>query len=161
MDECPPIRDLGRRAEWVQHSLEHHVIWYAGWELDGVLRLKLGPKTHGETPDRAKAEKNMMVWCAWRVDQPSGPVAGVEECGEEIQERLLQWVQGARIDSVVIARPGWDVQIRLDNGGCLRLFCDVVGRSPVLSVNWQFRNEREILTVRANSIITVGTERER
>jgi len=156
MDVKLPSRDHGKRAEWVKRSLEHRLIWYAGWELDGVLRLKLGRRLAGAQPDRVKAELNLMAYCAWRVDADSGPVAGAEERGEDIQSKITQCVEGARIVSVAVTPPSWDAELHMDNGRCLRLFCSHAGGVPVMSINWQFRNMSQVLTVKANSVVTVG-----
>lgn len=80
-------------------------------------------------------EANLLIWCTWRLDSETEPVASSDQDGNVIESALAVLV-GQKVESVEVEPPAWDLGIAFSNRMRLRVFCDHIPPNPSYSHNW-------------------------
>jgi hypothetical protein len=83
-----------------------------------------------------EGEANLLVWCAWRLDGPDGPLTSWDDSTENI-ETMLGKLVGATIETVAVTPGAWDLTVRFTGNLTLRVFCDHVPPDPSFDGNWE------------------------
>ncbi len=96
----------------------------------------LNNSAHPEEFRRFKGEANLLVWCSWRLDGADGPLTSSDDTPTNIKNQLNQLID-ARVESVDVAAPAWDLTVRFANGLQLHAFCDHVPGDPSFDGNWE------------------------
>ncbi len=129
------------------NSMEGLCCWYvsSGGAAGSTFELALGDRVprripiknpaHSEEYRLHEGEANLLVWCVWRLDGPDNPLVSWDAADETIEKELGRLV-GARIESVTLIPPAWDLTIGFSNGLNLRVFCDHLPGDPSFDGNW-------------------------
>jgi hypothetical protein len=83
-------------------------------------------------------ELSMLVWCSWRLDSPTEPLASSDERGDIVNEKL-QALVGQSFRRIQLLEPGLDLLIDFSGDLRLRVFCDHLPGDPSFHGNWQIR----------------------
>jgi hypothetical protein len=122
--------------------------WYVstGGAAGSTFELALGEKRRRDRPLRNRShskefrefegEFGLLVWCAWRLDGPDGPVTSWDDTLEHIKSQLSR-LQGAKVRSASVTAGAWDLLVTFWNGLRLRVFCDHVPGDPSFDGNWE------------------------
>src|SRR5262249_33872405 len=112
---------------------------YCGGAAGSTFQLALGDVVARLLPEREpvhtdescqlETEASIVVWCAWRLDRSDGPLTSWDDTNESVEAGLTRLI-GARVDSIEVIPPAWDVNIKFSNSLCLRVFCDHVPGEP-------------------------------
>jgi hypothetical protein len=134
-------------VERLLRSIQGLPCWYVstGGAAGSTFQLALGAKVprsqalrnnaHSEEYRSFEGEANLLVWCAWRLDGPDGPVASWDN-GAEYSTAALERLVGATVVSVTGQAPAWDLDVRFSNRLLLRVFCGHVPPDPSFDGNW-------------------------
>jgi hypothetical protein len=123
-----------------------------GGAAGSTFQLALGEKvplpTPAIPPEKTKyfadgfpdfeGEACILVWCAWRLDGPNGPITSWDDAQHGV-EAGLQKLIGQKIESIDLLPPAWDANLTFSNGFRLRIFCDHVPGDPSFDGNWDLR----------------------
>jgi len=115
--------------------------------LGEKVHLLLPPETtkHSDTIPRFEGEASILVWCAWRLDTPDDTLTSWDDTNESIEAGLTRLI-GARLESVEVFPPAWDMNIEFSNRLYLHVFCDHVPGDPSFDGNWDVRIKNTIIT---------------
>lgn len=91
-------------------------------------------------------EMTLLVWCTWRLDAPFQPLTSSDDSDEGIQHGLSELI-GTTVQSVEIAAPAWDLNVKFSNNLWLRVFCDHVPGDPSIEVNWELYGDEQSLHI--------------
>jgi hypothetical protein len=139
-------------------SLQGLECWEAscGGAAGSTFQLALGEKVplpvpsketkHSGTFPQWEGQASILVWCAWRLDSLEGPLTSWDDTEQSIKAGLTRLV-GARIDSLEILPPAWDMNIKFSNALFLRIFCDHVPGEPSFDGNWDLRIENVTIAI--------------
>ncbi len=108
----------------------------------------LRSKAHPDVFRQFEAEVGLLVWCTWRLDDPSGPITSSDDTEEHIGEGLGRLV-GVKVRTASARAPAWDMRVGFSNRMTLRIFCDKVPGDPSFSTNWELWNREQRLEVAA------------
>lgn len=87
---------------------------------------------------RNAGEFELMVWCAWRLDGPKGPIVSSDASEVEVGRVLGRRLRGRTIERVRITLPlAWDLEVTFDRGLVLRVFCDQLPPTPSTDGCWE------------------------
>jgi hypothetical protein len=129
-------------------TLEGLTCWYvsAGGAAGSTFQLALGGKVlrarpitnpaHSEEYRRFEGEANLLVWCAWRLDGEDRPLTSWDDSREAIPRELRRLV-GARVETVSLVWPAWDLTLCFVGGLQLRIFADHLPGEPSFDGNWE------------------------
>jgi hypothetical protein len=132
--------------------------WHVGTGgADGTtFSLALGdkiPRQHPlKNPSQAEefrqnqGEASLLVWCAWRLDDPDEPVVSWDNDEDAVAAGLNRLV-GATIQSATVSAPAWDLIVHFSNDLVLRIFCDHLSPDPSFDRNWDLHYREKILAV--------------
>src|SRR5437870_5822220 len=110
--------------------------WHISADVIGSsLQLSFGKKIPrkyflGKKPRHAqfakyRGEASVLVWCSWRLDGQHVPITSSDE-HPAVGAKKLKRLSGAKLESVEIVEPAWDLLLRFSKGLSLRVFCDHV-----------------------------------
>jgi hypothetical protein len=85
---------------------------------------------------RFEGEAKLLVWCAWRVDGPEGPVSSWDS-GDQGTAINLECLMGTTIISAAVRAPAWDLDAGFSTGLILHIFCDHLPPDPSFDGNWE------------------------
>jgi len=74
--------------------------------------------------DELSGELALIIDCPWRLDAADAPRCGWHDDEDHIIAQVAHLI-GARVASVELRRPGFDLFLRFDDGHTLRLFPDL------------------------------------
>jgi len=132
--------------------------WYisTGGAAGSTFKLALGSKVprlhplknpaHSDEYRQFEGEANLLVWCAWRLDGPNGPLTSWDDGKASVVAQLGKLV-GRAIDSVVVVAPAWDLTVGFSDGFILRVFCDHVPGDPSFDGNWDLSRQEVAVSV--------------
>lgn len=87
---------------------------------------------------RFEGECVLMVWCAWRLDGPKGPLVSSDAADVVVGRKLLRALRGRTIQRARITVPlAWDLEVVFDRGLVLRVFCDYLLGDPSFDGNYE------------------------
>ena len=129
--------DLGRKLRRDPCEAER-----LGKALDDRVAKRGAPAAeHEKQAVEFKGESHMIVWCTWRLDGPTGPLASSDLEAEPCQAALEQ-VVGKKVQHVTIG-PGWELSLAFSTGLLLSAFPDHVGPGASIDTNWElWRRDR-------------------
>lgn len=131
-------------------------VWHVGASesTGSSFHLALGNKLLRSVPLRKareddeygefEGEASILVWCTWRLDGPTSPIASSDE-SPEVLARALEILIGQEILEVVALPPAGDLCICFSNDLTLRVFCDHIPGDPSFDGNWQVRVRRAVV----------------
>lgn len=88
-----------------------------------LRKIPLRPSSHSDEFRMYEGELRLTVWCTWRLDSPSKPVASSQQEPDDILA-ALQVLVGAKVSAMYAAPPAWDLTIEFSRGLSLKAFCD-------------------------------------
>jgi len=155
-----------KHVSTVRRALVGKKCWYVACVRDAPrFDLALGKKIprrrflanprHSTEYRRYEGEVELVVWCSWRIEGRTGPLASFSEALPVVHQKL-QMLVGRRIQGVQVARPTWDLTLSFTRGLALTLFCDHVGADPFYKTNWELQMPDYRLYVCANSKVKVS-----
>jgi len=121
--------------------------WYVstGGAAGNTFQLALGKRiararplinrAHTDEYRQFEGEANLLVWCAWRLDGPDGPLASWDSPQAQVRQHLDKLV-GAAVEAVTVVPPAWELTVRFSDGLTLRVFCDHVPPDSSFDGNW-------------------------
>jgi hypothetical protein len=130
--------------------------WYAstGGAAGATFELAFGGKirraiplhnpSHSQEFRQYEGEASLFVWCAWRLDSPDSTITSWDDEQTTIQNGLAR-LTGSRVLAVDIFPPGWDLDMRFDNGLRLHVFADHVPGDPSFDGNWELVTQNWLL----------------
>jgi hypothetical protein len=74
--------------------------------------------------DELSGELALIIDCPWRLDDADEPLCGWHDDEDHIIHQVAHLI-GARVESVELRRPGFDLILRFIEGHTLRLFPDI------------------------------------
>jgi len=87
---------------------------------------------------RNEGEYELMVWCAWRLDGPKGPVVSSDAADVVVDRKLTRALRGRTIERARVTVPlAWDLEVTFDRGLVLRVFCDYLPGDPSFDGNYE------------------------
>jgi hypothetical protein len=122
--------------------------WYVsyGGAAGPTFQLALGKKVrrsvpvrnpvHSEEYRQFEGEANLLVWCTWRLDGPSGPLTSSDDTPEGISKGLPQ-LREAKVRGASLIDNAGDLIISFSNKLKVRIFCDHVPGAPSFDGNWE------------------------
>ena len=131
------------------NSIIRKPCWYvaAGGCTGSVFKLYLGDKIPREKPvenDRLgeqarlyEPEYDIMVYCAWRLDGPDGPITSWLEPNEIDGSMVngLNKLTGESVERIQIFLPVGDMEVEFSGGKTMKIFCDATAATDRTS-NW-------------------------
>jgi hypothetical protein len=145
--ETKPQESVQKNLETLIDQIEGLPCWHVstGGAVGPSFQLALGKKVKRKVPlsntsqpddyRQHEGEANLLVWCSWRLDGPSGPLTSSDDASEGAADFLRQ-LEGHAIVEAQSEPPAWDLRLRFANQLTLRLFCDHVGAASIDS-NWE------------------------
>ncbi len=106
--------------------------------------LPLQSARHREEFRLFNGEQRLLVWCTWRLDGASEPIASSDDTKEEVV-LALQGLIDTTVTHVRIEQPAWDLTIQFSNGMILKVFCDHVGADASFPCNWELNEAKSRL----------------
>ncbi len=147
-------------------SLKGLECWYVscGGAAGSTFELALGHKVRRPVPLTNPAhshefrgfggEVSIIVWCAWRLDCPEGPLTSWDDKQESVEKGLTMLI-GSRIDSFDLVPPAWDLNVKFSNALYLRIFCDHVPGEPSFDGNWDLSTQNVVIAFGPGTKYTV------
>lgn len=144
------IRATNIAAEFAATEIKAALIgrrcWYVyGQSVGTTFQMALGRKVRRERElrnkhhpleyRRFKGESNLLVWCSWRLEESTGPLASSDN-DPLFCERALRRLIGKPVQSVEIS-PSWNLQLSFTGGFMLSVFPDHVGPEAIFDGNWE------------------------
>jgi hypothetical protein len=132
--------------------------WYVscGGAASSTFQLALGQKirrliplkntSHSQEFREFEAEVSLVIWCAWRLDGPKGPITSWDDEEKSIETELSKLI-GTQIETIEALPHAWDLTIRFNNSLILRVFCDHVSGKPSFDGNWDLRTPSTSIAV--------------
>lgn len=106
---------------------------------------------------RAKGDQaHVLIWCTWRLDQQGMDPTGSDDTRRSVRRRIKKLV-GLKVAAVEVTSSSRDWNLRFEDGGMLRVFCDYLGKKPTFRINWQMSTPTHALTVRSGLGMEVFT----
>lgn len=115
----------------VLRALAGKPCWHvsAGRGTGSTFQLALGAKVPRAKPlanpaqpaayRKSEGECALMIWCAWRLDGPKGPVVSSDASGEVVDRLLTRALRGRTVERARITVPlAWDLEVSFDRGRC-------------------------------------------
>ena len=87
-----------------------------------------------------ESDFGLLVWCDWRLEHDSRPMASSDDTLAKRTSRLQRLI-GASIRDVSIEPSCWDLRVDFSNGFTLAVFCDHVSEDG-FDGNWDFFSPR-------------------
>jgi hypothetical protein len=109
---------------------------------------------HSEEYRLFEGELNLLVWCVWRLDSSDCCLTSWDDRKSSIESELGKLV-GARVASVELAEPCWDMHLLFSNSLSLRIFCDHVPGDPSFDGNWDLSCPAYIVSVGPGTKISI------
>jgi hypothetical protein len=140
--------------------------WYAscGGAAGPTFELAFGRKIprrfpvkndkHSEEFRKFEGEANLLVWCTWRLDNPTSPIASSDDTHEHVRAGLEQLVN-ADITAIDVESPAWDLKIDFSNDLRLRVFCDHLPGDPSFDGNWELEQPDSVIAVGPGSTVAL------
>jgi hypothetical protein len=107
-------------------------------ELNRRLRKRRPAASCGGHPaeyDKFVGESHLLVWCTWRIDSASGPVASSDSdygvCDQAVEMLIGKTAQRVEISD------DWRVRVEISSGLVVNIFPDHIGPDASFDGNWE------------------------
>jgi hypothetical protein len=117
-------------------------------------RFPLKNSAHSAEFRQFEGEVSLLVWCAWRLDSPDTCLTSWDDTNDSVERELTKLV-GARVRSIDLVGPCWDINLMFSNSLCLRVFCDHVPGEPSFDGNWDLTTQEVLIAIGPGTNYTI------
>ena len=112
-------------------------------DFGGVMRRTCSDKECHETgQDTCVGEFDILVWCAWRLQDSENAICSSDNSDEQYEEASKRLI-GKKVVSFEISPPAWDATITFTDNLVLKIFC-IYTQDDENETNWFFRNKLKL-----------------